>query len=386
MTDSYTATASSAIASLISKRIRADVRDTSAYKVADASGMIKLDAMENPYVLPDHLQESLGQRLGALDINRYPSSSSVALQTQLAEYLDIAIDSPSAQADDNLQIVLGNGSDELIQLIITACAQPNAVVMAPEPGFVMYRISASHCHVAYEGVSLQADFSLDVSAMRAAMDVHQPAVLFLAYPNNPTANLWSADDVEALIQHAISTQTIVVMDEAYQPFSSDSWLDRIKADPARYAHVVLMRTLSKFGLAGVRLGYMVAHRALAGEIDKVRPPYNISVLNAECALFALEHADVYAAQATEIRQQREALSDALKEIGFEVFPSQANMILVRHEDSQRIFQELKARKILIKNTHGSHPLLHNCLRITVGSAEENTTLVDALHATLDIPK
>ena len=172
---------------------------------------------------------------------------------------------------------------------------------------------------------------------------------------------------------------LVVMDEAYQPFSSKSYIDRL----ARYSHVLLMRTLSKFGLAGVRLGYMMGPKALIAEIDKVRPPYNISVLNCECALFALAHQDVFVAQAQDLVAQRQALLTALAALpGLKVWPSDANMILVRVADAAQVFEGLRQRKVLIKNVSKMHPLLHNCLRLTVGTADENAQLLTALAQSL----
>ncbi|EWS64870.1 Histidinol-phosphate aminotransferase 2 [Hydrogenophaga sp. T4] len=160
--------------------------------------------------------------------------------------------------------------------------------------------------------------------MLAAMREHQPAITYIAYPNNPTANLWDAGVIRRLIAEAATFGGLVVMDEAYQPFSSRSWIDEIRANPVANANVLLMRTLSKFGLAGVRLGYMLGPQTLVHEVDKLRPPYNVSVLNAECALFALEHADVFAQQAAQIREQRAVLIDALGRMpGVTPFPSDA---------------------------------------------------------------
>ena len=169
------------------------------------------------------------------------------------------------------------------------------------------------------------------------------------------------------------------MDEAYQPFASKSYIDRLH----RHHHVLLMRTLSKFGLAGVRLGYMLGPKALIAEIDKVRPPYNISVLNYECALFAIEHADVFAVQAAELREQRGKLFQALREMpGVHPFPSEANMILVRVPDAAKAFAGLRERQVLVKNVSKMHPLLDNCLRLTVGTPDENARLLAALKESL----
>ena len=362
----------------VSARIRSDVQAMHAYVVQPANGMVKLDAMENPYTLSSMLQTALGARLGAVAVNRYPGVRVDDLKVALAAYV---------QLPDGYALMLGNGSDELIDLLHVACNVPYAVVLAPEPGFVMYGMSAQLTGLEYVGVALTADFELDEPAMLAAVAQHRPAITYLAYPNNPTANLWNATAISRIIAACAGVGGLVVLDEAYQPFSSSSWLDQIKANPAQNANVLLMRTLSKFGLAGVRLGYMVGPQALIAQVDKVRPPYNVSVLNAECALFALENSSVFAAQAQEIRGQRAMLFEALEKIpGVTPYRSDANMMLVRLQgDAQRatsVFNAMKARGVLVKNVSKMHPLLANCLRLTVGTADENLLMLAALENSL----
>ena len=360
-------------------RIRPDVRAMHAYGVQPSTGMLKMDAMENPFRLPAHLQAALGQRLGALALNRYPGDRVLDLKAALAKYADMP---------EGYGIVLGNGSDELITLLALACAQPGtgqrATMLAPMPGFVMYPLSAQLQGLDFVGVPLTADFELDEPAMLAAIAQHQPAITYIAYPNNPTATLWDEGAVQRIIDAVGAQGGIVAVDEAYQPFASRTWLTRMQAEPARNAHVLLMRTLSKFGLAGVRLGYMLGQPALVAEIDKVRPPYNVSVLNGEAALFALEHADVFAAQAAELVAQRTVLVNALRQMpGIEkCWDSEANMVLVRVADSARAYEGMKARKVLVKNVSTMHPLLANCLRLTVGTAEDNAQMLAALQASL----
>jgi histidinol-phosphate aminotransferase len=220
--------------------------------------------------------------------------------------------------------------------------------------------------------------------MLAAIAEHRPAITYIAYPNNPTATLWDEGAVQRISDAVAAVGGIVVMDEAYQPFASRTWIDRMRAEPARNRHVLLMRTLSKFGLAGVRLGYLIGPAGLVGEIDKVRPPYNVSVLNCEAALFALEHAEVFAAQAAELRAQRGALVAQLRALpGIErCWDSEANMVLVRVQDAARTFAALRERKVLIKNVSTMHPMLAQCLRLTVGSADENARMLAALQASL----
>ncbi len=359
-----------ALAPGLQKLIRPDVQSMHAYVVQDAASMVKLDAMENPHRLPEALQAELGQRLGALALNRYPDGRINELRHALAAY---------AQMPEGFDIMLGNGSDELISLLALACALPGAAVLAPLPGFVMYAMSAQLQGLKFIGVDLTADFELDEAAMLAAIAQHKPAITYLAYPNNPTANLWDDAVIERIIEAVGAQGGLVVMDEAYQPFASKSYGDHL----ARHPHVLLMRTLSKFGLAGVRLGYMMGSKALIAEIDKVRPPYNISVLNMECALFALEHRAVFARQAQDLVAERTRLLAALGALpGVKVWNSEANMILIRLPDAAQVFEGLRNRKVLVKNVSKMHPLLANCLRLTIGTADENTQLLAALEKSL----
>ena len=356
------------------QRIRQDIQGMHAYAIQDAAGLVKLDAMENPHPLPEALQVALGERLGRVAINRYPGPRVDDLKQALASHIDLP---------PGCDLMLGNGSDELIALLALACDVPGASILAPLPGFVMYAMSAQLQGLAFHGVPLTAGFELDEAAMLVAIRHHRPAITYLAYPNNPTANLWDTGTMRRLVAAAAEVGGLVVIDEAYQPFASHTWLSEMRADPGANAHVLLMRTLSKFGLAGVRLGYMVGAQALVQQIDKVRQPYNISALNAECALFALEHAQVFAAQAADICREREALLAALAQMpGVQPFPSQANMVLVRVPDADKSFAGMKAAGVLVKNVSKMHPLLAQCLRLTVGTSTENARMLAALSATL----
>ena len=352
------------------QRIRADVQSMHAYAVQEATGLLKLDAMENPYGLPPALQAELGARLGAVALNRYPGARGDDLKRALADH---------AGMPAGFSMMLGNGSDELISMLTVACDRPGAAILAPVPGFVMYGICAQLQDVKFVGVPLTADFELDGPAMLAAIATEKPAIVYIAYPNNPTANLWDDAVIEQIVEAQSAQGGLVIMDEAYQPFAARSYIDRV----ARHGHVLLMRTLSKFGLAGIRLGYLMGPQALIAEIDKVRPPYNISVLNCECALFALEHADVFAAQAAELRAQRAQLVAGLAKVpGLMQWPSEANMVLVRVPDAAKTFEGMKAQGVLIKNVSKMHPLLANCLRLTVGTADDNARMLAALESSL----
>ena len=362
------------LADRLQHTLRQDVQSMHAYAIQPSAGLVKLDAMENPFRLPEALQRELGERLGRVAINRYPVGCAADVITALSAFVKLPA---------GCKLMLGNGSDELISLLALVCDVPGASILAPLPGFVMYEMSARLQGLKFIGVPLTAGFELDEMAMLAAIETHRPAITYIAYPNNPSANLFDDGVVERIVAALGRQHGLVVIDEAYQPFSSRTWMNRVGGVATAHEHVLVMRTLSKFGLAGVRLGYMVGAAALIDEIDKVRPPYNISALNAEATLFALAHADEFARQAKVLRAERATLLQVLGDLpGVHPFPSEANMILVRVPDSKACFDGMKARGVLVKNIAGLHPLLVNCLRLTVGTPEENVQMIDALKASL----
>ena len=361
----------SAIDKLIENTIRQDVRDTATYFVPDASGYIKLDAMENPYALPPELRAELGQRLADAALNRYPVASYATLKQKIRAGLGVP---------DGYDVLLGNGSDELIAIMATAVARQDkrAVVMAPTPAFVMFSRSAQFAGADFVGVPVKADFSLDLPAMLAAIERHKPSLVFLAYPNNPTGNLFDAGDMEAIIG-ALGETGIVVVDEAYQPFAKKSFMGRLPEFP----NLVVMRTLSKLGLAGIRLGYLSGDPKLLEQFEKVRPPYNVNVLTQVAAEFALDHLDVLDRQAEMLNAERARLAAELAALpGVEVFPSAANFISLRVPDADRASSKLRDEKVLIKNLSKMDKVLANCIRVTVSTPEENTAFLNALKASL----
>lgn len=357
----------------VERWVRPAIRSLSAYHVPPARGLIKLDAMENPYGWPPALVDQWLEVLRGAELNRYPDPSAARLTARLREVMDVP---------QTAGLLLGNGSDEIIQMIALcladATAEPARVVLAPEPSFVMYRMIAAFTGMDYVGVPLDEDFSLDPGAMRAAIEQHEPAVVFLAYPNNPTGNLFDAEAVRAVIEAAPG---LVVVDEAYHAFAGESFLGAV----GDYDNLLVMRTVSKMGLAGLRLGLLAGPAAWLDEIDKVRLPYNINVLTQLSAEFALRHADVLAEQSARIRAEREALSAALNAMaGLRVYPSRANFILFRVPAGRAgdIFGGLREAGILIKNLDGAGGPLRDCLRVTVGTPEENAAFLDALRGLL----
>ncbi len=364
---------SSGVTTKTNNPVRPEIQSLSAYHVADAAGMIKLDAMENPYAWPACLPESLQQQwlevLRRAQLNRYPDPRAGDLSAMIREVFAVP---------DGHGVVLGNGSDELIHLLITAVAGPGAVVLSVTPGFVMYPMIALYNRVEYVGVPLNAeDFSLDMTAMRQAIARHRPPLIFLAYPNNPTGNLFAQQQVEEIIDSAPGW---VVIDEAYAAFAADSFLPRL----VKFPNLLVMRTLSKMGLAGLRLGYLCAAPQLTAELDKIRLPYNINTLTQLSAEFALRHKAVLDRQAAELCAQRRQLLHGLQSLpGLQVFPSQANFILFRTGpgEADRVFTALKQAGVLIKNLSAADGL-EDCLRVTVGLAEENARFLAALEEAL----
>ncbi|MBL8483088.1 MAG: histidinol-phosphate transaminase [Rhodocyclaceae bacterium] len=347
--------------------IRPEILALSAYHVQPAAGMVKLDAMENPFDLPAALRAELGSLAGAAPLNRYPDAGAAELKQRLRTALAI----PQAG-----ELLLGNGSDEIIQIVAMALARPGACLLAPEPSFVMYRMIATFCGMRYVGLPLAPDFTLDRAALFDAVKREQPALVFIAYPNNPTGNLFARDDLLELLALAPG---LVVMDEAYHAFAQDSFMDLVPGHP----NLLVMRTLSKLGLAGLRLGFMAGAPAWIAEFDKLRLPYNINVLTQLLAARTLQDIDVLNAQAAVLRAERARLAAMLAaQAGVQVFPSSANFILFRVAGAGAVFAALKSRNILIKCLHGAHPLLADCLRVTVGTPQENDAFMGALAAAL----
>lgn len=337
--------------------IRPEILAMSAYHVPEATGLVKLDAMENPFAWPEEMKAEWLQLLSNAEPNRYPDPAAKELVSSLRDCFDV----PS-----ELGVVLGNGSDELIQLILMAMNE-GASIMAPTPSFVMYQHISNSLGLSFIGVPLNENFSLNVPAMISAIKQENPAVIFLAYPNNPTANLFDDGDLLAILE---ATNGLVVIDEAYQPFAHKSFLSRTP----EFEKLLVMRTVSKLGLAGLRLGFIVGHKYITDHLEKIRLPYNINIFTQLTATFAFKHIKVLNAQAAVICDQREVLLKKLSSlVGVKVFPSEANFILfsLLSDSAKRVFEELKGAGVLIKKMGDVPGLPSECLRVTVGTSSEN---------------
>ena len=365
MNDSLATVPPGDVAARVAATIRPEIRALGVYSVAKAEGMIKLDAMENPYALPADVRARLADALAEIEINRYPDGGADVVKRALRASLALP---------DGVALMAGNGSDEILQIITTAVAKPGAAIVAPDPSFVMYRLYATYANARYVPVTLRDDFALDADAMLAAVERERPALVWIAYPNNPTGNLFDAGAVEAIIRAAPG---LVVVDEAYYAFSDRSFLARVLEFP----NLIVVRTVSKIGMAGLRLGYAAAHPAWIAELEKVRPPYNVNALTQAAVALLLTERSLLDEQATAIRAERTRLATALATLPrVAVFPAATNFVLARVPNANDWFARLRDASILVKNLHGWHPLLGNCLRITVGTPAENDALLNVLKA------
>lgn len=347
--------------------IRDDIRAMSAYQIADIpSGFIKLDAMESPsHPFEGHgvLMQELQAQLASAPIHLYPDPAKSGLQEALRAEFDIP---------DCAAIALGNGSDELIQFVTMLTAKPGAAMLAAEPSFVMYRHNAALYGMDYVGVPLNGDFTLNLPAFLEAVKTRRPALTFIAYPNNPTGVCFARGEVEAVIS---SSDGIVVVDEAYGAFNGDSFLGQA----GRIPNLIVLRTLSKIGFAGLRIGYAAGCPEVIGELQKILPPYNMNQLSLNTAKFALRHYGIISANIGSLKNERERMMAELGGIPqIKAFPSQANFITIRVPDADLLFDTLKQNRILVKKLHGAHPLLEHCLRITVGSPAQNDAVLDVI--------
>ncbi|MEJ2115081.1 MAG: histidinol-phosphate transaminase [Gammaproteobacteria bacterium] len=352
------------------KLLRPEIAKMQAYHVVDSTGLIKLDAMENPYTFPASLQDQWLAEIKQVELNRYPSPQASALKKTFQRAFSLS---------SKLELMFGNGSDELIQLLVMAVAKPNASILTVTPSFSMYKLIAEYVGVNVIEVPLQInDFALQMELLKEKIVKHEPSIIFLACPINPTGTLWPQNQVEEIIQQATG---LVVIDEAYSPFAAYSMMSLVE----RYPHALMMRTVSKMGLAGLRLGWILGDAQWINELNKMRLPYNINALTQASANFALHNIAVFNQQAEQICKQRKVLLNAMQAIEkIQVFPSEANFILfkVLSGTANDVYQNLLENKIIIKNV-SNNDLLENCLRVTVGTEEENQAFLEALASYLN---
>lgn len=345
--------------------VHQQIQELKAYQTVPFMGPVKLDAMESPYGIPAALRSELLAVLGGVDVNRYPDPNAAELKSRLRKVFDL----PSEYT-----VTLGNGSDELLQMIQLAVGGVGRTIMAPQPSFSMYEIIARYTRGNYRGVDLDERFQIPAQQWLDTVQEHDPACIFFAYPNNPTGIFFDSQLIE---QTARESAALIVVDEAYFAYSGRSMLSAM----ARHDNIVVVRTLSKSGLAGLRLGYLISHADWGSQFEKLRMPYNVGVLNQACAIFALDHWQAVCRGIERVMNERQRLDKALKSInGLDVYDTDTNFIMVRvtTKGANAVFEDLKTQGVLVRNLAGMHPMLADHLRISVGSPQENDILLAAL--------
>ena len=348
---------------------REDINSLSEYEVLDSKNMIKLDAMENPYDIEVKLEMDINQNWQEnVNLNRYPDADCQNLKKNLLKNYSL---------NEDYDFIVGNGSDELIQIIFHAFLKPENIVLLPKPSFSMYKKIAQVVGLRFEEVLLKDNFALDINLMLKKIEELNPALIFLAYPNNPTGNLWDKEDIKKIL---LKANGLVIIDEAYEAFSGKSFIGQLKD----FDNLLIMRTLSKIGFAGIRLGYLFGQKYIIRELNKLRLPFNINSVSQKMSHIYFKNNIFFSAQAEEIIKNREYLQDEMTKIEhIKVYKSKTNFILfkVLKNSADQIFNDVLSDKILIKNMTET-PGLENCLRVTVGTREECDLFIQSLKNSL----
>ena len=356
--------------------LRDDIDTLNEYSVLDSKGFVKLDAMENPYEREISIKANIPLSIDSqtleyedifeanVNINRYPDANCEDLRKSLTKKYGLK---------KKYDSIIGNGSDELIQLICMAFLRSDNTILCPQPSFSMYKKIAQVLKFRFEEVPLKENFSLDINKMLEKIREIDPAIIFLAYPNNPTGNLWLKNDINLIIKE---TNGIVVIDEAYGAFSGESFLGEIN----NYNNLLVMKTVSKVGLAGLRLGYLFGENSIIKQINKLRLPFNINSISQKISKLYTEDCKFINIQIKEIIKNRELLIDMLKDIkNIQAYDSKTNFILFKilQGSADEVFSKLLADNILVKNMSKT-PGLNGCLRVTVGTKKENDIFIQSL--------
>ena len=345
----------------IEQWLRSDIKNIDAYHVPVSKDMIKLDAMESPFGVPEDLKVEFLKCIEQSEVNRYPEADPSPLKDTLRSLMDIP---------DEFGILLGNGSDELIQLLALACSKDD-LIMSFEPSFVMYELVSKYVNLEYFGVQLDSNFDINLSDALLIIEREKPKIIFIAYPNNPTGNCF---DYDVIIEIIKSTNSMVILDEAYYAYSDKSFLSEI----SNFPNLLVLRTISKIGFAGLRLGLLIGDQETIAQLNKLRLPYNINALTQTSANFLLQDKQRIINNAQIIIEERRRLAHEISLFSkFKVYPSQTNFILVHSEDAHSLHTALKENGILIKGfPKGSK--LSDFIRISVSEPVENNILIDAI--------
>ncbi|HYE81375.1 MAG TPA: histidinol-phosphate transaminase [Clostridia bacterium] len=346
---------------LISKR----ALEIESYKVEPKLQGIALDKNEIPWSLNERVKEALIGRIRTMEFNRYPDSNCTELKTAVSDYTGV----------DTGRIAIGNGSDELISVILQAFIDPGDTIAVYSPTFSMYKIYGTICGARIWEYDLDSNFELEPDGFIAGLKAEKPKLVILCNPNNPTGGCLELEEIERILEAAPG---IVIVDEAYYEFSGVTAVGLLD----RYDNLIVLRTLSKaLGIAGLRLGYMLACPAAVGYIDRVRAPFNVNAFTQTAAIEVLANADIMAERVEIIKGERDKLAERLSTLkGLQCFESRSNFILMRTVRAGEIFAGLREAGVHVRSY--SDPVLKDCLRVTIGSPEENEKFYEAVKEVL----
>ena len=345
----------------IEQWLRSDIMNINAYHVPESKNLLKLDAMESPFGIPSDLMGEFLKYIEQVEVNRYPDAESLKLKDTLRSLMGIS---------KEFEVLLGNGSDELIQLLALACNEGD-LIMSFEPSFVMYEMVSKYAHLKYHGIKLDSSFDINLSEAIHTIQSKNPKLIFIAYPNNPTGN---AFDYDAILEIIKTSKALVVLDEAYYAYSDRSFLSEI----SNFSNLVVLRTISKIGFAGLRLGLLIGRRETIVQLNKLRLPYNINALTQASANFLLQDKKRIKKNAEVLIGERQRLFEELSLISqLKVFPSQTNFLLINCDNAQSLHNSLVKNGILVKG-FSSDSDLSDFIRISVSVPNENNTLIAAI--------
>ena len=342
------------------------IKGLRSYKTETSEAKVKLSSNELPYDLPEDLKKRVSEEIKKIPLNRYPDPSCGELKEVLADFLDIKPENA----------VLGNGSDELIYYLSVAVGEPDQAVYIPVPTFPMYEISADVFGRPKAVVELESGFDIDIYKSLKVVEEIGVVIAYYAYPNNPTGNLFSREKILKIRERGVFT----VVDEAYFHYSKESFIE----EALTRDDTVVLRTLSKIGLAGLRIGILIAREEVAREIEKMRLPFNITYPSQVIARVVLTEGRYFIEDTIRsVLKEREKLFDEMSKIeGVEVFPSKANFLLFRTPfEAKRLHSELLRRGVLVRDM-SYLPGLDRCLRVSVGKPTENEIFLEALEDSL----
>ena len=338
------------------------IKSLKAYHVETVENGIKLHANENPYPPSPELLKKILARFEKLNLNRYPDPDCKTLKEAISTRIGVPTN----------QLVIGNGSDELIQNLMQVFCNEGDTIAFPDPTFAMYAITAKGMGLKVHTFPLNDNWDFKVTPLIEKLNASHARIVFISYPNNPTGNCFSRTEIQKLVENF---EGIVVLDEAYYDFSGQSFLSQMKD----HNNLVILRSLSKIGLAGLRVGYGIFPSTLVNEINKVRLPYNSNSISQIGATELMNNFETVQKQINSIKEERTRLLDELAKIkSITAFPSDANFILFKaSHDGESIYRNLIKNGVLVRNL-GAHPRLKNCMRVTIGTKAENDQFLNRL--------